>query len=463
MSANSPDYQAFMERIFLGYLLEQGASEKTRRNYRTDVRHFFGWMEASRVHSLVAVNHETLEAYKRSHTDAHVPISTLNRRLSALRMFFRCAMKEGWITENPMDAVPNITDKVASITHHSVSHAVRLPINLQEDLLSAPEPTPPLHSEPVQTAQSIHPIFLALLWVGALASLVYLTAKITEYVYAQNQPAAPTVSLAPARQDNPSFSQAASFSTLPARINEPYREPEVEIVNAAPIIMNYQPATLPLTLTTTDDILHILGASISGQAPTSLIMGKDTMFAGSLGVVGDTLLSRTTIAGSLLVDGLVTIGPDGVETVGSPLFIQKNRLASLNLMNGALIIDTNGNIQVSGNVNALGDLTVNGEIHASTISGSFRKLLITNPPISSESGHYVSHATTGTSAIVSDLTQAFIATAEVTEHSLIYITPLSSTNNEVLYIQKIYPGQGFTVAIDEVVDEDIRFNWWLIN
>jgi hypothetical protein len=51
----------------------------------------------------------------------------------------------------------------------------------------------------------------------------------------------------------------------------------------------------------------------------------------------------------------------------------------------------------------------------------------------------------------------------VTASSLIYVTPLSSTNNQVLFVKEKREHDGFTVAIDSALSQDIRFNWWIVN
>src|SRR5258706_9890984 len=101
--SNLSDYQDFIERTFLGFLLEQGASEITRKNYRTDLKHFFSWIlgifqdeknaNPQKAKELVVfTTPEKLDSYKRSQILAHVPNATINRRLSAIRMFFKCAL-----------------------------------------------------------------------------------------------------------------------------------------------------------------------------------------------------------------------------------------------------------------------------------------------------------------------------------------------------------------------------------
>src|SRR3990172_3826773 len=95
--SNLQDYQDFIERTFVGFLLEQGASEITRKNYRGDIKHFFSWLlnlyqrkqssgQKNEKELVTYVPPEFLEEYKGSQTLDRTPTATINRRLSALRI-----------------------------------------------------------------------------------------------------------------------------------------------------------------------------------------------------------------------------------------------------------------------------------------------------------------------------------------------------------------------------------------
>ena len=55
-----------------------------------------------------------------------------------------------------------------------------------------------------------------------------------------------------------------------------------------------------------------------------------------------------------------------------------------------------------------------------------------------------------------------IKTTAVTNSAKIYLTPIGSTKNQVLYVKAKIVGDSFTVAVDEVVTGEISFNWWLV-
>jgi len=119
-------FQALLETIFEEYLTHQGASLVTRKNYRMDLRQFLGWLDgavspAKRAEIdnhqklLKAINLELLETYKREQQTDKVPVTTINRRLSAIRAFLKCAVVQGWLTDNPAEGLTNVKEAPAAL------------------------------------------------------------------------------------------------------------------------------------------------------------------------------------------------------------------------------------------------------------------------------------------------------------------------------------------------------------
>jgi len=212
------------------------------------------------------------------------------------------------------------------------------------------------------------------------------------------------------------------------------------------------------------------------------------------------------------------IDKNGIATIGEPLYLQKAKLGIVDIMAGILVIDPSGNVAVNGDLAVSGDLTVGGTLGISTIrpslddvsislnktasSSSFGKFLVNglnNTPVlsidasgsaqfagdltasgsatvsklnislaepfaSSPSGQTATtSATIGSATILTGSLETTVLSTQVTDTSLIYVTPLTSTNNQVLYVKSKQKGTGFTVAIDQSAGVDIRFNWWIVN
>jgi len=71
------------------------------------------------------------------------------------------------------------------------------------------------------------------------------------------------------------------------------------------------------------------------------------------------------------------------------------------------------------------------------------------------------NATAGTAILSAGETQIIILNTHITPTTLVYLTPLSDTNNQVLYVLS-KTNTEFTVAINQSISTNIEFNYWLI-
>lgn len=135
--SNTPDYQAELVSQFEVFLKAQNASPKTQKNYLSDVRKFLSWAVTTipDANALPDPKHESLikllstdilEGYKASLVHEHTPIATINRKLSTLRMFFRCAIHLGWIHDNPIEHVSNLPRPKKPITQDGIEEILSL-------------------------------------------------------------------------------------------------------------------------------------------------------------------------------------------------------------------------------------------------------------------------------------------------------------------------------------------------
>ena len=101
-----------LPELFKNYLKTQKVSSVTMKNYVGDVNNFFSWLEKkTQIKYQVAgtaifglFTKETIEEYRKDQT---APLSTINRRLSALRKFGSFIQSQGWIGNNPALEISN--------------------------------------------------------------------------------------------------------------------------------------------------------------------------------------------------------------------------------------------------------------------------------------------------------------------------------------------------------------------
>jgi site-specific recombinase XerD len=124
--SNVPSYQAEIEKMFNDFLSKQGLSDKTISNYCSDVRHFLEWIVANNgqmfsgvINSSVffsMITPELLSAYRDQQIAGGIPASTVNRRLSSVRMLFKSATDAGLTLANPTQTLRNFSPSVPQET-----------------------------------------------------------------------------------------------------------------------------------------------------------------------------------------------------------------------------------------------------------------------------------------------------------------------------------------------------------
>jgi len=271
----------------------------------------------------------------------------------------------------------------------------------------------------------------------------------------------------------------------------------------------------------TDSGILDLGTSPDATMSANIQINKDVTITSSLGVIGMTTLGATTISDSLMIDGSLLLTNSRIESAGDTLYLQKGKLADVSIMDGALVVDTHGNVALSGDLAVAGTIATNtisplgdGNItvnlaHTQTVatdsgqmaspSGqlatSFGQLIVAganNMPVvafdsggnatlsgalmtsrlyiadgspagATQSGTLTGNETIGVATLLANQIQVSISTTKVTSNSFIYLTPVTNPENHVLYIVTKTPGVGFTVGISSSWNQNMDFNWWIVN
>ena len=185
--------------------------------------------------------------------------------------------------------------------------------------------------------------------------------------------------------------------------------------------------------------------------------------------------SSITVGGDLVisssVDPITSLSMNSINTISGPLSIQSLALAPVEIMAGKIRRETNGDIAIEGNVNIAGKLEVGG---ASTLSELQTNKLTTDRLVIAgadpteatssgqiEEGIITTNATLGSAVITAGRTEITIQNPNITDYTLVYVTPTSSTQNKVLYIKSKAAGY-FTVGFSDPLEEDVSFNWWVV-
>ncbi len=271
-------------------------------------------------------------------------------------------------------------------------------------------------------------------------------------------------------------------------------------------------------------------ASLSGNLASgnvdSLHVGNLTadygIFEQGIVALGPATFTSLTAMEQISIGDSFVIGDNAINTLGADLEIQPLRQGGVNFLAGLVKIDTNGNMDIAGNLNVLGNIAAqngvfNGILTANSIATNLispladNALVIARSPnsviasgsaaISSDnlldvrgslsasgSGTFAklnfnivgqAHATSdleatatgsaGFATLKKNKPELTIYNPNVTEDSLIYITPFGDTQNKVLYLLRQVPDSefesgSFTVGVSgPVINKDIQFNYLIVN
>jgi len=249
---------------------------------------------------------------------------------------------------------------------------------------------------------------------------------------------------------------------------------------------------------TTDDQTAITGTSIasqtsdwkmniasdSAQITGDLAITNNLIIGAKLLVNGDTQLANAFITGTFSA-GEISIKDNFIETTNTALYIQPSNTGSIHMMGDTLVIAENGEVQINGNLAVSGSLFANlitaGEIQtqkltATEINSDQVKIATDSAQViiadsgfaalATSSANLTSNATAGTATLPAGKTELIINNNKITANSMVYITPVGSTKNQVLYIKEKVVSESesyFTIALDNALDQSIDINWWIIN
>ena len=105
MPAAIPDDAALVEEYLHFLAVERGASLNTLEAYSRDIGRFLEYAGASGVPSPLAVNPEHVTAYLGALRGQGLSPASVNRKLAAIRGFYRYLLREARVEENPLARV----------------------------------------------------------------------------------------------------------------------------------------------------------------------------------------------------------------------------------------------------------------------------------------------------------------------------------------------------------------------
>jgi hypothetical protein len=240
---------------------------------------------------------------------------------------------------------------------------------------------------------------------------------------------------------------------------------------------------------------------------------QNATFTESLVSTGQSSFYDMSIADQFSVGAQLTIGSTSINVLGANLALQPLKQGGVSFEGDEVAIDTDGNLRVNGNANFAKDVNVKGNLFANIISpipgndltielgsknqesshdsqfiihdsshsavlsindkgdinasgaATFGKLNlnIVSPAFALSDTEVIATGSAGMTSVKTGQKEVTIDNPNVTENSLIYITPKAASQNGALYLMRQVPGHSFTVGINKATTVDIPFNWIIIN
>lgn len=208
---------------------------------------------------------------------------------------------------------------------------------------------------------------------------------------------------------------------------------------------------------------NLLNQSASWQTNTATESGQFTTVIANSIETKDLFATGQVAFNSLLVSNGITT--KSVDSLVETLSIQSLASAPVEIMAGKIAIDIEGNTKFLGNVEIAGNLKVDSDTNLKT--ATIESLVVASSQEATVSGtvnpgEISTNATAGKAVLPENVTDIKIVNSKITDKTLIYVTPLSSTENKVLYVKSKENGS-FTVGFNESIPTAVEFNWWIID
>ncbi|KKS05312.1 MAG: hypothetical protein UU59_C0050G0003, partial [candidate division WWE3 bacterium GW2011_GWE1_41_27] len=170
-------------------------------------------------------------------------------------------------------------------------------------------------------------------------------------------------------------------------------------------------------------------------------------------------LIKIDTLGNVIISGNLAVG-GGIES-GSLNLVSRNNTGvgtpNENATASALLTLQNSTGTNVASVDASGSAIFNSiSTQGLTIAGAIDA---TNSAV--VNGVITTNATAGSGVIPAETSEIAIRNANVTDYTLVYVTPTSSTDNYVLYVKSKSPGE-FVVGFTNPISIDVNFNWWIV-
>ena len=258
-------------------------------------------------------------------------------------------------------------------------------------------------------------------------------------------------------------------------------------------------------------------------APSAVFINDYLKVNGSGYIAGSLGINENLLVGDGIQIGNGAIAYKPTNASENIFYIQPDGTGTLSFMANLMTLSQDGIVTITGDLRVAGDVDITGEARVETsLLTNLIKPLDENAPVqlqlaeeasmagqvnnsrfeivdelgtpvatisaagkakfaggvgvetgdisSTSPGIFTTTKTAGKAYLAAGTTQVVIRSEDITEDTLIYVTPLGSTNNQVLFVKNqvaedpttLVKEGNFVVGLDFALTQDVEFNWWMV-
>jgi hypothetical protein len=188
-----------------------------------------------------------------------------------------------------------------------------------------------------------------------------------------------------------------------------------------------------------NDSLDLFTASSSAELHLDTLFVNGGIVSDTLSVIGTATINELGVTGNITA-GLLSIkgydsGGASISTLNGTLRLQDEGFGGVDILDGKVTVDIDGNIETVGEITA-------------------KKVNIDNSQVAS--------ASLGQATLPAGATSVVVNTTAVTSQSRIFITPRTKTS-QPLSVTVQTAGTSFRVEVVSPTPAPIKFDWWIVN
>ena len=192
----------------------------------------------------------------------------------------------------------------------------------------------------------------------------------------------------------------------------------------------------------------------------------DITSVANLAVFNTATFAQASVLDNLQVGNNMTLSVNTINTIGKDLEIQSLKQGAISFLGGHIRFDTDGKVTFAEDVSFGKNVSVTGVLSAHTVAGTELQLAQGTTTIVSDT-EVDSTAAAGLVTLKHGTDHVKINNSQVKESSFIFITPKTKTAKNLFLLDqkegKDDEKGSFTVGVDAKAEDDIKFNYLIVN